>query len=311
MRTSEEGCDQPSCDIALDRLLCASVSLAAETQIWICLEIFIPKIIAERGESRDCGVRVRNGDDCLALPRYRIRLVAAFQHNELKPVGHFRIQEASHLLHRVRAAFVDVITAVAAERSADLKPYRLIAFFKIFLCVVEYGCRVKTAGTTDEHLSLILRVKIDECPAGEEAWLHSEGTVHPGFFRDGEHTLDLPHRKVTVQKSEHRGDTYAVIGPKRGVLGDHPAILDHIFNRILEEVVLNAASFLADHILMSLKDERRHILLAFAGLLDYADIVCLVGFTFKMPLLGETLKKGCHWLFVSGLPWNPCDLLED
>ena len=75
--------------------------------------------------------------------------------------------------------------------------------------------------------------------------------------------------------------------------------------------MLNAASFLADHILMSLKNERRHILLAFAGFLDYADIVCLVGFTFKMPLPGETLKKGSHRLFVSGLPWNPCDFLED
>ena len=75
--------------------------------------------------------------------------------------------------------------------------------------------------------------------------------------------------------------------------------------------MLNAAPFLADHVLMALKDQSRHILLTFAGLLDYADIVCPVCFTFKMPLLGEALKKGGHWLFMSGLPWNPCDFLED
>ena len=89
VRAGEERCDQPPCDIALDRLLGASVRLAAEAQIWIRPEIFIPQILAERGESRDCGVRIRNGDDCLALPRYRVRLVAAFQHNKLKSISHF------------------------------------------------------------------------------------------------------------------------------------------------------------------------------------------------------------------------------
>ena len=195
--------------------------------------------------------------------------------------------------------------------SSPLWPYRLVAFLYVLLGVVECRRGVKSAGAPDEHLSLVLGVQVDESPAGEESRLHPEGSVHAGLLRDREHTLDPTHRKVAVKKGEHRGDADAVVRSECRVLGYHPAVLDYIFDRILEEVVPHAASFLADHVLMSLENECRHILLAFARFLDNADIVCLVGFTLKMPLLRKTLKKGCHRLFVTGFPRDPGDLLEN
>ena len=75
--------------------------------------------------------------------------------------------------------------------------------------------------------------------------------------------------------------TDAVISTQGGVLGDHPSVLDHIFDRVLGEIVLNTGIFLAHHILMSLKHDDWDILLSRSSLLDDKYIAGFIGLALK------------------------------
>ena len=197
-----------------------------------------------------------------------VGLVTALQGDELEIVLQFREQEAHQLPDRVAAALLDVVSAVAAHAAADAHFQGLIALFEGFSVEFEDGGSIQTAGAAHKELAFVLRVQVDEGFGIEKARFQAEGAVHAGFFRDGEQALQLSGGKVAGQKGQAGGNAYAVICPKGGVLGHHPAVFYHVRDGLGFEVEVKTGVFLANHILMGLQGQCGHLFLARGRFLD-------------------------------------------
>ena len=167
----------------------------------------------------------------------------------------------------------------------ELEP--VVAFLAVLRIVFEGNLGIEASGTADAELPFLLGIEVDEGLAGEEALLKGLGAVHAGLLGYGEQALYLSHGEIALEQGERRRDADAVIGAQRGVLGDHPAVLDHIPDRVLGEIVLDAGILLADHVLVALEHDGRNVFLAGSGLLGDKDVAGRVGLAGKAAGSGE------------------------
>ena len=252
----------------------------------------------------------RDGNHGLCVAADGIGLVAAFQGDELVVVLHFRVEEADQLPQGVGAFLVDVVSAVAAlgARDADLEGFP--AFFDGLPLEAEGGGGVHASGAAYEHLPFVFRIQVDERLSFKEALLEAEGPVHARLFGNGEQAFQPAHGLLAFQQGQAGGDANPVIGPQRGFLGYHPAILYHEGNGLGMEVEVKIGVFLADHVLMGLQHQRGHVFFSGRCRLGDEHVARFVGFAVQIPLGRKQLKPGGHFFFMAGFPGNVGNFLE-
>ena len=208
-------------------------------------------------------------------------------------------KESYHKGYGVSTTLVYVVSAMASDSSAygKLATLRAFSYRLIFKVINRLGSY--TAGASYEHLAFVFGVEVNESASREETFLHSLSTIHSRLFGDGEHAFELTHREIAFQKGQASRDAYTVVGTQSGVLSYHPAIFHHIFDRVLEKVVRYAFVFLAHHILMGLKHERRYVFLTCTCLTSYADITYFISFDVKSVLGSPFYEILGHRLLVT------------
>ena len=237
-------------------------------------------------------------------------LVAALHLGQLE-VSKLGIEESGHNLDRIRSFLINVVAAMSADCIEHSEFYRLESRFHRLSCVVECSSGVKTACAADKYLSLILGIQIKQCLGLDKARLDGIGTVHSGLLRDGEQTFDFTGIQVACEQCQCCCNTDSVISAEGSFLGNHPSVFDNIVDRVSHEIVPGCGSLLADHILMALECDGRHVFLAFRSFFGDYYITCSVCSAAKAMLFSKILKKGCHFFFMTGLPRNLGDLAEN
>ena len=201
--------------------------------------------------------------------------------------------ESGNLLHTVDAVLVDVVPTVAALAAADGKSHANSLFGELLRPVLECADRIHAAGTAHAEIPFVFIVQVDESLARDESLLHGAGTVEAGFLRNGKQALHPRMSKRIIVQDRHRG-RYAdpIVGTERRVVGDHPAVFDHVMDRILGKVEVRGGLLFADHVGMTLQDDRGMILIPFGGRLRDHHIADFIGLAFKA-------TGGCKLLQIS------------
>ena len=95
---------------------------------------------------------------------------------------------------------------------------------------------------------------------------------------------------IVVQDGHCGRHTDAVVSAERRVMGDHPAVFDHIMDRIFGKVEIRGALLFTHHVGMALKDDRGMVLIPFGGRLGDHHIADFVGLAFEAAGRGKLLQ---------------------
>ena len=222
----------------------------------------------------------------------------------------FACEKGRQSFDGIHPALVDLVSAVPSQAVC----YAYFKYFKIIIqCFVieSKGCScVDSSCAAYEELPLVFRIEVDERLPGEKPFLHSECPVHSCLFGRGEDTFDFSGRKFAPEYHEHCSHSDTVVGSESGLPGYHPTVLDNIINGVGQEVVGGSGGFLADHVLVSLKDQCADIFLTRSGFLDYADISDTVGPAFEPSGMREADEVFPHPFLIPRFTGDSGYLLE-
>ena len=214
-------------------------------------------------------------------------------------------EETSENLDGIGALLVNIITGVSTDKTFQRALHEEAASRGLLTAEGELGCGVTTTCTTDENLTLVLRVEIDEVIAGHEASLHAFGTRETRFFITCEYTFDGAVLDIIRGKdSQLDGTADAIIGTQRRTLCGQPLTIDVGLDGILVEIKLHIDKFVAHHIHMTLQDDGLALFHALGGRLADDDIACLINFRVESVALTPVTEIVDHLLFALGRTRN-------
>ena len=216
------------------------------------------------------------------------------------PVKVFKtIEEAAEQLYGICTSFVYVVSAVSSHRILDKDFHSLEFRIDLLFLIVEFGCSVKPACTSDKDLTFIFGIKVDQYLGVEKAGFECDCSVKAGLLRNGEKTFNPAEGHVAVQDCKFCCHSYSAICSERCVRGNHPAVFDYILDRVFPEIMFNTLVFLANHVRVALQDNTRKIFLAAGSLLDNQDITSLVCFALQVALCCKFLKISNNQFLMS------------
>ena len=171
---------------------------------------------------------------------------------------------------------------------------------------------IHAAGAADAEITFVLVIQVDEGLARDEVLFHGAGAVESRLLGNREQTFHARMRqRVIVQDGHRRSHADAVVGTERRVVGNHPAVFDHIVDRIFGEVEIRRTLLLAHHVGMALEDNRRMIFIALGGRLGNHHVAHFVGLARQAARGRELLQVGDNLFLMSGFAGNPGDFLEE
>ena len=129
----------------------------------------------------------------------------------------------------------------------------------LHLFIVEGGCNIYTSSTTDDKLSPVLGVEIEQYVAVQFIRRQVVGTIHSCFLVGSDKSLDRSVLQSLVFHNSHNcSHTESVVGTKSSTLSSHPPFLvDICLYGVGLEVMLTVGSLLWHHVHVSLEDDSR------------------------------------------------------
>ena len=185
---------------------------------------------------------------------------------------------------------VDVTSRVSAQQSLHLHASRVVIGRHRNLRVGPFAHRIHATSTSDEDLSLILRVEVQQDVGIQETRLEGKRSREACLLIAGEEALQRAVLYgVVCQDGQLCSHADAIVGSQGGTLSPQPVALYLGFDRIFHEVVLHLLTLITHHVHVALQSYRQFVLHARGGRLAHQHIATLVGMCLYAMLLSELL----------------------
>ena len=174
------------------------------------------------------------------------------------------------------------------------------------------GEGVNTTCAADEHLSVVLGVKVDELFAIQATVLQTESACQTSF---------LVHRKEALQcrvlqgvrsdSCQHQCHTDAVICAEGSALSFDKIAINIGVNRVIVKVVHGVVVLLAYHIHMRLEDYAWFVFVARSSRFAHDNIACFIDSMFEVMLYGKGFEPFNNLAFALRWARHLGNLVED
>ena len=171
----------------------------------------------------------------------------------------------------------------------------------LHLFIVEGGCNIYTSSTTDDKLSPVLGVEIEQYVAVQFIRRQVVGTIHSCFLVSSDKSLDRSVLQCFVLHHSHDGShSKSVVGTECRSLSSHPSFLvDICLYWVGLEVMLTVGSLLRHHVHVSLENDSRLVFHTLGCGFAHHDILGSILECLHSHSLSEVEEKLLHFLKMS------------
>ena len=201
-------------------------------------------------------------------------------------------QEACKQFIGIGTVLVYIVTRVTACKTVDINLHKEQITGNSRPQMLEIGIVTHATSATDEHLALVLRIKIHKNVTLQKFWGKSLGTCKTGLLINCKKTVYRTMFQLLVGKYSHCSrHANTVIGTKSCSLSLQPFAIDPWTYGILCKVMINIGTLVTNHIHVTLQNYCLAVLITGIRRFLYKHITYRIGNGFITKFLSKVLKK--------------------